>query len=211
MSNPDSNRSSAKPDKDPIDLFRGWPNPSLLPVDALAKSAAIALSTPPIYEPGLQYGPDEGYAPLRQHIATLLNTFYRFPSHTAAAGLDHDVDNPISASRIVISGGASQNLACILQVYTDAAYTRNIWMVAPTYYLACRIFHDAGFMNRLRGVPEDAQGIDLEFLEKGLEEAERKAAAEGNTEPVRLILGFFSTQFTLVFLAMADETLVEHV
>lgn len=59
-------------------------------------------------------------------------------------------------------------------------------MVAPTYYLACRIFHDAGFMERLRGVPEDEEGIDLEFLERELQEAEDKAMVEGNNKPVRL-------------------------
>ncbi|OKL64366.1 hypothetical protein UA08_01085 [Talaromyces atroroseus] len=149
----------------PIDLFRGWPNPTLLPVDSLAQSAATVLSTPALYQPGLQYGPDEGYAPLRQHVATWLSSFYP-PTAAKRTG-------PISSARLCITGGASQNLACVLQVYTDAAYTRNIWLVAPTYYLACRIFDDAGFMNRLRGVPEDAEGIDLEFLEQRLHEAEQ--------------------------------------
>lgn len=153
-----------------IDLFRGWPNPALLPVDCLAESAATVLSTPALYEPGLQYGPDEGYAPLRQHIAAWLSSFYAAPGSP-------------SPGRICITGGASQNLAAVLQVYTDAAYTRNIWMVAPTYYLACRIFDDAGFVGRLRGVPEDAEGIDLAFLEQRLQEAEEKAAADGNTKP----------------------------
>jgi len=58
-------------------------------------------------------------------------------------------------------------------------------MVAPTYYLACRIFDDAGFANRLRAVPEDQEGIDIEFLERALREAEERAIAEGNTQPVR--------------------------
>ncbi|QKX62003.1 uncharacterized protein TRUGW13939_09159 [Talaromyces rugulosus] len=153
-----------------IDLFRGWPNPALLPVQSIAKASSIALSTPSIFQPGLQYGPDEGYGPLRQHLADWLTSFYR-------------PKEPISEARICVTGGASQNLACVLQVFTDAAYTRNIWVVAPTYYLACRIFHDAGFMNRLRGVPEDTEGIDIGFLEKGLQEAEAKANAEGNTQP----------------------------
>lgn len=39
-------------------------------------------------------------------------------------------------------------------------------------------------MNRLRGVPEDTEGIDLDFLERGLQEAEAKASAERNTQPV---------------------------
>ncbi|KAL1962381.1 hypothetical protein VTN77DRAFT_9720 [Rasamsonia byssochlamydoides] len=156
--------------KDPIDLFRGWPNPALLPVQFLSHASTIALSTPSIYEPGLQYGPDEGYGPLRQHVAEWLTSFYA-------------PRDPISRDRICISGGASQNLACILQVFTDPAYTRNIWMVAPTYYLACRIFDDAGFAGRLRGIPEDAEGIDVDFLERGLQEAEERAVAQGNTKP----------------------------
>lgn len=177
----DNHNSDQTQAKYPIDLFRGWPNPALLPVDSLARSAATVFSSPSIYEPGLQYGPDEGYAPLREHIASWLTSFYRADSGDSSTPND---STPITAERICITGGASQNLACVLQVYTDASYTRNIWMVTPTYYLACRIFHDAGFMERLRGVPEDEEGIDLEFLERGLIEAEDKAAKEGNIWPV---------------------------
>jgi len=160
------------PSKEHIDLFRGWPNPALLPVADLCRASTVALSTPSIYEPGLQYGPDEGYQPLRQRVAQWLTSFY-------------NPREPVTQDRICITGGASQNLACILQVFTDPAFTRNVWMVAPTYYLACRIFDDAGFANRLRAVPEDQEGIDIEFLERALREAEERAIAEGNTQPVR--------------------------
>jgi len=54
-------------------------------------------------------------------------------------------------------------------------------MVAPTYYLACRIFADSGFDNRLRAVPEDEQGIDITSLEQALRDSEQRALAEGNT------------------------------
>jgi DNA-binding transcriptional MocR family regulator len=194
--NSSANNSDQPSDKYPIDLFRGWPNPALLPVDSLARSAATVLSSPSIYEPGLQYGPDEGYGPLRGHIASWLTSFYRADPNSP---LPEETAGPITADRICITGGASQNLACVLQVYTDAAYTRNIWMVAPTYYLACRIFHDAGFMERLRGVPEDEEGIDLGFLERGLKEAEDRAAAEGNTKPVcfRVLNWLFDAKLTV--------------
>lgn len=194
--NNDNNESQAKY---PIDLFRGWPNPALLPVDSLTRSAATVLSSPSIYEPGLQYGPDEGYGPLRAHIASWLTSFYRADSDGSSTPKN---STPITAERICITGGASQNLACVLQVYTDAEYTRNIWMVTPTYYLACRIFHDAGFMERLRGVPEDEEGIDLEFLERGLIEAEDRAAKEGNIWPVCFrsfcITGVFDVRLTVL-------------
>jgi DNA-binding transcriptional MocR family regulator len=157
--------------KEPIDLFRGHPNPDLLPVHDLFNASTTVLSTPSIYIPGLQYGPDAGYHPLRQHVAGWLTSFYC-------------PESPVSEDRICITGGASQNLACILQVFTDPAYTRNVWMVAPTYHLASRMFDDAGFAGRLRGIPEDEEGIDVSYLGRGLMEMEKKAKEEGNTQPV---------------------------
>lgn len=139
------------PPKHPINLLRGWPSPSLHPTSQLMSAAQVVLSNPSISTPALQYGPDPGYEPLRTEISKWLSSFYHCPDNVA---------------RICITGGASQNLACALQVFTDPAVTRNVWMVAPCYFLACRIFEDAGFEGRLRGVREDAEGIDVEYLEK---------------------------------------------
>lgn len=159
------------PRKDIIDLFRGHPSPSLLPMTALAAASTTVMACPEIQAQALMYGPDEGYAPLRQHVAGWLTSFYQ-PT------------DPISADRICITGGASQNLACILQVYSDPIYTRNVWMVAPTYFLACRMMDDAGFTGRMRGIPEDESGLDLGYLRQGLIASEEKADAEGNSQPV---------------------------
>jgi DNA-binding transcriptional MocR family regulator len=137
-----------------IDLSKGWPSPSLLPAAELLEASRRVLSDPKLFTPGLLYGPDEGYQPLRQAIAAWLSDFY--------------TSRWTIASRICISGGASQCLACILQVYTDPTYTSNIFMVAPTYHLACRIFEDNGFARRLKAVPEDAEGVDIGYLEKCL-------------------------------------------
>ncbi|KIX04497.1 uncharacterized protein Z518_05367 [Rhinocladiella mackenziei CBS 650.93] len=161
------NTSASK--KRPINLLKGWPNPSLLPPCQLEDASTHILSDPRNKDV-LFYGPDEGYQPLRGEIAKWLNDFYQ-------------PREPISCGRICISGGASQNLACILQTFTDPIFTRNIWMVAPTYYLACRIFADSGFDERMRAVPEDAEGIDLAYLEHGLRESEQRALAENNTSP----------------------------
>ena len=60
-------------------------------------------------------------------------------------------------------------------------------MVSPTYFLACRIFEDSGFHGKLKSVPEDAEGVDLDFLRKGLMRSEEEATRAGNDKPVRSI------------------------
>jgi DNA-binding transcriptional MocR family regulator len=159
------------PSKTLINLLRGWPHPDLLPAARLKPATTSALSDSTISTQGLEYGPDDGYPPLRDQLTQLLTNFYK-PKQA------------IEANRICITGGASQSLACLLQVFTDPLYTRNVWMIAPTYFLACRIFEDSGFEGRLRAVPEDEEGIDIDFLAAQIKKSEEKAKAEGNTVPV---------------------------
>lgn len=129
----------------------------------------------PTAYPALCYGPDEGDPRLRNNIAHWLTAFYA-PAE------------PVSQNRICITGGASQNLACLLQDFTDPLYTRNVWIVAPAYMLAFRIFEDAGFHTKLRAVPEDPEGIDMDYLATQIRKSEDKAASEGNSEPVSMLL-----------------------
>ena len=137
----------------PINLSRGWPNADLHPTRQLNDAADTVLQNKVLSEPALQYGPDPGYEPLRQSISAWLSHFY---------GAKND------PNRITITGGASQNLANVLAGFTDPNITKRIWMVTPTYYLASRIFEDAGFAGRLRAVPEDDVGIDVEYLTREL-------------------------------------------
>lgn len=140
-----------------INLRLGWPNPSVLPVKLLQEASQLALSNPEAYtkESLLEYGPDDGFMPLREKIAAWLTTFYQ-------------PKQEITTERICLSGGASQNLACILDTFTDPTVTQYIWMIAPTYFCACRVFDDAGFAGRLRAVPEDKDGLDVQFLSEQL-------------------------------------------
>jgi DNA-binding transcriptional MocR family regulator len=156
-----------------INLMRGWPASSLLPTNIIKDAAAACLSNPEIADAGLSYGPDPGYEPARVEIAKWLSKAY-------------SSDTPTAAEDICITGGASQSLGNLLGVYTDPAYTRNIWIVAPAYFLAFRIFEDAGFGGRLRAVAEDEEGLDLKGLERGMREsdkewAEKEAAAVGSS------------------------------
>ncbi|KAK0937509.1 Valine--pyruvate aminotransferase [Friedmanniomyces endolithicus] len=159
----------------PINLMRGWPHPSLLPADLIREAALKALSDTTVSTAGLLYGPDPGYEPCREAIATWLSAFYSSADNAA----------PVTASRLCITGGASQNLGSMLAVYTDPAFTRKIWIVAPAYMLAFRIFEDAGFGEKMKGIPEDDRGIDLAALRRGLEKSEEEAGGkEGSERPV---------------------------
>lgn len=162
----------------PINLSSGFPAPSLNPIKQLNQATNTVFSTPDIWHDGMIYGPDAGYDPLRRNIARWLARFYYGGDKTQ-----------IDAERICITGGASQNLACLLQVFTDPVFTRNMFIVEPGYFLSFRVFEDAGFHGRLRGVPEDEEGIDLAFLEEMLKRDEE--AHLGNEDiKVRWCLGF---------------------
>jgi hypothetical protein len=50
--------------------------------------------------------------------------------------------------------------------------------------LSFRMFEDAGFHEKLRAIPEDDQGIDIEYLRQAIKKSEDKAKAAGNNEPV---------------------------
>lgn len=96
-----------------IDLFTGWPNPGLLPPKSIKNAANDMLSDAANISSVLRYGEDEGYIELRREIAKWLSIFY-------------SPVQDISYKRICITGGASQNLACVLQTFTDPVYTRNV-------------------------------------------------------------------------------------
>ncbi|KAI0817153.1 pyridoxal phosphate-dependent transferase [Xylaria sp. FL0064] len=185
-----------KEKKKSINLLRGWPSTSLLPAPALRAASQTALSDPNIWAPGLEYGPDPGYQPLREALAHWLGRFYggvvpttspsastvrgegdessQMHEEDGAQGQNERGNGGEGADRITITGGASQSLACLLQSFTDPAHTLAVWIVAPCYFLACPIFEDAGFAGRLRAVPEDAEGADIEFLEREMRALEKQ-------------------------------------
>jgi DNA-binding transcriptional MocR family regulator len=152
-----------------INLLRGWPNPALLPVCLIRDAATSTFSDPRTFVSGLLYGPDPGDDHVREHIAAWLDDFYQ-------------PQIPIEPGRIAVTGGASQSLGTIMQVYSDPHYTQYVWFVVPSYMLAFRIMEDAGFAGKLRSVPEDGQGIDVDYLEKELSKSETELATSGITQ-----------------------------
>jgi DNA-binding transcriptional MocR family regulator len=162
--------------KKSINLLRGWPNHALLPREQLLKSSAAALSDASIANAGLEYAPDRGHPALLDALGGWLGRFYGFGSSPEATSE--------ASKRLCITGGASQNIACILAGFSDPVYTRHVWMVSPTYFLACRMIEDAGFTGRIRAIKEDDEGIDVDALERFLVEAEKEATKKGITKPV---------------------------
>ncbi|KAH7176892.1 pyridoxal phosphate-dependent transferase [Dactylonectria macrodidyma] len=150
-----------------INLQLGWPSPALFPSTELNESADAVLTDFNAASAALIYGPNRGNIPLRNQVARWLGSTY------------HKDPQTIDEGRVCIAGGASQNLANALLRFTDPTYTRCIWMVEPTYFLACPVFEDCGFIGKLRGVPEDDEGIDLDFLRAALAEKETDFARTG--------------------------------
>lgn len=148
-----------------LDLQRGWPSARLCARKQLCEGAEEVLADGADMTPILGYGPGQGYAPLRHEIAKWLSDVYA-PS-----------TEPTEASRICVTNGASASLANIVLKFADPSYTRCVFMVEPTYFLACPIFEDCGFRGRLRGIPEGGQdGIDLDFLVNELSKIELEEA-----------------------------------
>lgn len=149
-----------------INLQLGWPSPRLFAGKSVLNGAEQVLSSEAETRTALIYGPHIGHHPLRESIASWLSSVY-------STSVTHD--------RICVSNGASAHLSSITMKFTDPSYTRNIFLVEPTYFLACPIFEDNGFQGKLRGIPECESGIDIEFLERELCATESAA-----TEAVKL-------------------------
>lgn len=72
--------------------------------------------------------------------------------------------------------------------------------------LSFRIFEDAGFHQKLRAVPEDNEGIDIEYLRQEIRKSEDRAKAEGNDEPVSTMSCFVVLHCTGHHLEFHDST-----
>jgi DNA-binding transcriptional MocR family regulator len=153
----------------PINLQGGWPTPRLHPVKALQAAAGEVFNSADI-EQQLRYGPGLGTDTLRANVAAWLNDTYTQSNNTTKT-------RQVTADRVAVTNGASNGLATVLQKFTDPAYTVAVWMVEPTYFLACPIFRDAGLAARIRGVPEGPDGVDLEALREAMEGIDRLSVA----------------------------------
>jgi DNA-binding transcriptional MocR family regulator len=63
-------------------------------------------------------------------------------------------------------------------VLTDPIYTTHVFLQSPTYHLVFQMVKDRGFdQKQLVAVPEDADGIKIEWLQKKLDELQIGASS----------------------------------
>ncbi|ODV91691.1 hypothetical protein CANCADRAFT_74403 [Tortispora caseinolytica NRRL Y-17796] len=149
-----------------IDFFVGHPTTRLLPTkEFLAASVNLLNQESPgddhdlMERHPMNYGSDQGALSVRKKIAAWSGKKYQ---------------EIIDPEKIIITNGASYGAMNALKMFTNAesGYTKQAFVISPTYFLFNAIVIDAGFGGKTTSVPEGADGCDIEFLERELQRCE---------------------------------------
>jgi 2-aminoadipate transaminase len=135
-----------------ISFAGGLPAPELFPIDAIARAHAEVFAEDG--PPALQYSTTEGYRPLREWIAS------RMQSWGVAA----------TADRILITSGAQQGIDLTARIFLepgDAVVVEN-----PCYLAAIQAF--SGQQARFIPIDTDDRGMRTDLLEAALKETRPK-------------------------------------
>jgi 2-aminoadipate transaminase len=132
-----------------VSLAGGLPAPELFPADELQAAFAAVLATQS--GQALQYGPSEGYAPLRALLA----------ERSAACGV------PCTVDQVLLTTGSQQALDLVGRVLLDPG--DYVAVESPTYLGALQAFSQ--YQPRYLTVPTDEDGLDVEALEALLDGA----------------------------------------
>ena len=151
---PNAIREILKSASDPgvISLSAGNPAPDAFPVKAISEISARLLRDNPIGV--LQYGVSEGYAPLRDTLKTYLKTKHRI-------GTDDD--------ELIIVSGAQQVMDIAAKSFLNEGDV--LICEAPSFVGALNTFRS--YNTELIGVPVEHDGMDMEALEKALDQNPR--------------------------------------
>ncbi|MBM3124686.1 MAG: PLP-dependent aminotransferase family protein [Chloroflexi bacterium] len=130
-----------------IDLGRGDPSLSLLPLEMMRAAAEIRFAgEDPSF---LQYGSGQGDGYFRLALAEFLGKRYRFP---------------VESDRLFVTNGISNALDQICTLFTQSGDT--IFVEEPSYFLAFQIFKDHHL--RVVSIQTDEDGLVIESLEEML-------------------------------------------
>lgn len=136
-----------------ISLAGGQPDPDSLPIEQIRNAYLTVLEREP--KPALEYGPIEGFAPLREHVATRL---------CAEPGIK------MTAENVALTSGSSHSLSNIVDAFIDPGDV--IVVEQPTFLGALRTFVSSGA--EIVGVPLDQNGLDTDALDAALTSVERE-------------------------------------
>lgn len=148
---PSAIREILKATSDPgvVPFAAGNPAPEAFPIDEVREISEKILRDRPI--DALQYGVTEGYTPLRETIAD-----YMKKNHNIGREFD----------RVLITSGAQQTMDLTTKVLCNEGDV--VICEAPSFIGSLNCFRS--YNTRLRGVPVEADGINLEELERALNE-----------------------------------------
>lgn len=135
-----------------ISFAGGLPAPELFPVEELTECSRLVLT-----EQGttaLQYSTTEGHPPLRGRIAARMNG--KWGTH-------------LTASEILVTVGSQQGLDLVAKLFLDEGDV--VVCESPTYLGAISAFNV--FRPRWVEVPTDADGMDMDALERVLSTTDR--------------------------------------
>lgn len=132
----------------PISFASGIGDASLFPAEDIRKALQSVMRQDGIA--ALDYGEHNGYGPLRQSIAHIL----------ATQGIQTQPEN------ILITAGSQQALSLVSQLLLNPGDV--ILVESPTYSGALDLFRALGF--KAVGIPVDAQGMQVDVLEKLLQQ-----------------------------------------
>jgi 2-aminoadipate transaminase len=132
-----------------VSLAGGLPNPDTFPTDALARATAAALAEDPVG--ALQYGPTEGYRPLRRWVAQ-------------RNGLGADGEE-----QVLVTSGSQQALELLTRALVDPGEL--VALADPAYVGALQAFRAAGV--ELAAIPSDADGLCVDVLAERLAQGAR--------------------------------------
>ena len=150
---PSAIREILKATSDPsvIPFAAGNPDAAAFPIDEVREISKRIFDEMPVL--ALQYGITEGYTPLRQRIK-------EYMKQTKNIGRDFD--------DIIITSGATQIMDLTTKVFCNFGDT--VICETPSFIGSLNCFRSYGC--KLKGVPVEADGINVEILEEKLKTSE---------------------------------------
>ena len=135
-----------------VSLSAGNPAPEAFPAKEIAEISSRMMAEHPV--DALQYGLTEGYLPLRQHLADYMKEKHQ-------VGRDFD--------DILITSGAQQ----VMDLTTKSLCNEGDVVIceAPSFIGSLNTFRS--YNARLRGIPMESDGMDMNELERALKEEPR--------------------------------------